>query len=410
LSVAKPGVLARLPPTIWALGTVSLFMDASSELVHSVLPLFLSLSLGASMAIIGLIEGSAEAIAQIAKLVSGVLSDRSMQRKPWIAAGYGLAALTKPLFPLAMGIAPVAAARFLDRVGKGIRGAPRDALVADVTAPELRGAAFGLRQAMDTVGAIIGPASAAVLLLIYADNVRAVLWWAVLPAALSFATLIIWVREPARPAARSGLRPSLRAAGSLPGRFWLITGIACLMTGARFSEAFLILRGGSAGLTLAAAPLVLVLMNLVYALSSYPAGAASDRLGRRGLLAAGIVALLLADLVLAFADTRLMLGVGVALWGLHMGLTQGLLSAMVADAAPVTLRGSAFGVFYAATGIALLAGSATAGLLWDSFGPTVPFLTAAIISGITLLLLPLAHSGREGAGVGASPRSKGNRS
>jgi MFS family permease len=408
--MAKLGVLARLPPTIWALGTVSLFMDASSELVHSVLPLFLSVSLGASMAVIGLIEGSAEAIAQIAKLVSGVLSDRSMQRKPWIAVGYGLAALTKPLFPLAMGIAPVAAARFLDRVGKGIRGAPRDALVADVTAPELRGAAFGLRQAMDTVGAIIGPASAAVLLLIYADNVRAVLWWAVLPAALSFATLIIWVREPARPTARSGPRPSLRAADSLPGRFWLITGIACLMTTARFSEAFLILRGGSAGLSLAAAPLVLVLMNLVYALSSYPAGVASDRLGRRGLLAAGIVALLLADLVLAFADTRLMLGVGVALWGLHMGLTQGLLSAMVADAAPVTLRGSAFGVFYAATGIALLAGSATAGLLWDSFGPTVPFLTAAIISGITLLLLPLAHSGREGAGVGASRRSKGNRS
>jgi MFS family permease len=407
--MAKRGVLARLPATIWALGLVSLFMDASSELVHSVLPLFL-VSLGASMSAIGVIEGTAEAIAQVAKLFSGVLSDRSAQRKPWIAAGYGLAALTKPLFPLAAGVAPVAAARFLDRLGKGIRGAPRDALVADVTPAELRGAAFGLRQAMDTIGAIIGPASAAALLLVYADNVRAVLWWAVLPALLSFATLMLWVREPARPAARSAPKPTLRDTGALPSRFWLLTAIACLITAARFSEAFLILRGGSAGLTLAAAPLILVLMNLVYALSSYPAGAASDRLGRRGLLAAGIAALLLADLALAFAGTRLLLGIGIALWGLHMGLTQGLLSAMVADTAPPALRGSAFGVFYAATGVALLAGSAAAGLLWDQFGPAMPFVAAAVTSAITLLLLPLARPGRRGSGMGTSGGNTGTRS
>jgi MFS family permease len=400
--MARTGVLARLPATIWALGAVSLFMDASSELVHSVLPLFLSVSLGASMAVIGAIEGTAEAIAQIGKLFSGVLSDRSARRKPWIVAGYALAALTKPLFPLAGSIAPVAAARFLDRVGKGIRGAPRDALVADVAPAELRGAAFGLRQSMDTIGAILGPAAAAVLLLLYGDNVRAVLWWSVLPAVLCVITLVFWVREPTRAVAHKDVVPSFRAVGALPTRFWFATGIACLMTAARFSEAFLILRAGSVGLSLAAAPLILVAMNSVYALSSYPAGAASDRFGRRSLLAAGLVVLVAADLVLAIAGTQVLLWLGVALWGQHMGLTQGLLSALVADTAPPSLRGSGFGVFYAATGVATLLGSAAAGLLWDLSGPALPFLTAAATGLLTLVLLPLAHPGRHRRDVGAS--------
>jgi MFS family permease len=384
----------RLPGTVWALGTVSLFMDASSELVHSVLPLFLSVTLGASIAAIGVIEGIAEAIAQFAKLASGTLSDAT-RRKPWIVAGYGLAALTKPLFPLANAIAPVAVARFTDRLGKGIRGAPRDALLADVTAPDQRGAAFGLRQTLDTVGAILGPLAAAGLLLLYTDDIRAVLWWAVLPAIASVLVLVVFVREPETHRAVAKPKPSFRNASALPAAFWWITALASLLTVARFSEAFLLLRGTSLGMDLSAAPVILAGMSLVYALSSYPAGAASDRLGRSSLLALGIVALAASHAALALAANTLVLALGVGLWGLHMGLTQGLLAAMVADVAPLPLRGTAFGVFYALTGVALLIGSAAAGLVWELAGAPAPFVAGAGLALITLLLMAPVRSGRQ---------------
>ena len=385
---------ARIPGTVWALGAVSFFMDASSELVHALLPLFLSVNLGASMAMIGAIEGAAEAVAQFAKFFSGALSDRSGKRKPWILAGYGLAALTKPLFPLAGSVATVAAARLLDRLGKGIRGAPRDALVADVTPPEIRGAAFGLRQGLDTVGAVLGPLLAAGLLLLYANDLRAAMWWAVVPAAFAVATLVLFVREPAQHASEQRPRYRFRDAGSLPPAFWIVTAAGTLLTLARFSEAFLILRGTSLGLSLAAAPMILVLMSVVYAAASYPAGALSDRVGRRLLLGLGILALIAADIALAFAVDPRALWLGIALWGLHMGLTQGLLAALVADTAPAHLRGTGFGVFYAASGVALLIGSAFAGLLWDRFGAASPFVVGAGLALFALALLPLVHSGR----------------
>ena len=387
--------IGRLPATVWALGAVSLFMDASSELIHSLLPLFLSVSLGASMDVIGVIEGVAEAIAQFGRLVSGALSDRLRARKPWMLAGYGLSALTKPLFPLAAGIPLVATARFLDRIGKGLRDSPRDALLADATPANVRGAAYGLRQGLDTTGAFLGPLAAAGLLILYADDIRSALWWAALPAALCVLTLAVFVREPAKhDGSEAKQRPTLRRLHMLPFAFWITTAVAAALTLARFSDAFLILRGKSLGIGLAVAPMIFVLMNAVYALSSYPAGALSDRIGRRGLLAAGAIALIAADLALAVAQDSLLLWAGVALWGLHMGLTQGLLSAMVADAAPASLRGTAFGIFYAVSGITLLAASAGAGVLWESFSPGTPFFAGAALAFLSLLLLPAIARGR----------------
>jgi MFS family permease len=378
-----------LPRTVWALGFVSLFMDTSSELVHSLLPIFITATLSASMDVLGLIEGTAEAIAQVGKLASGWLSDKTAKRKAWILAGYGLSALTKPLFPLASGIVPVAIARFADRVGKGIRGAPRDAMLADVTPEDQRGAAYGLRQTLDTIGAVLGPLTAAGLLILYANDIRLALWWAVLPAFFCILTIVGFVREPERGgASRTETRPSFRNVGELPFAFWIAAAIAVVLTLARFSDAFLILRGTSLGVSLVSAPMILVLMNIVYALSSYPAGELSDRIGRRGLLALGAIALVAGDLTLGFAANFAGLGFGIALWGLHLGLTQGLLSAMVADSAPPRLRGTAFGLFYALTGVALLAASAIAGVLWDTFGAGVPFLAAAAVAALALLLLP----------------------
>jgi MFS family permease len=375
-------------------------MDASSELIHSLLPLFLATTLGASMEVIGFIEGIAEAIAQLGKLISGALSDRMAARKPWMLTGYGLSTFTKPLFPLATGIPLVATARFLDRIGKGLRDSPRDALLADATPANVRGAAYGLRQGLDTAGAFFGPLAAAGLLILYTDDIRSALWWAALPAALCVLTLAIFVHEPAkRSTAETRHRPTLRRLHLLPFAFWITTAVAAALTLARFSDAFLVLRGRSLGVGLALAPMIFVLMNAVYALSSYPAGALSDRIGRRGLLAAGATALIAADLALAFAPGTFMLWAGVALWGLHMGLTQGLLSAMVADAAPADLRGTAFGIFYAVSGFALLAASAGAGLLWESFSPGTPFATGAGLALISLLLLPAIARGQSEAKI-----------
>jgi MFS family permease len=395
----KPRV--GLPREVWALGFVSLFMDTSSELVHSVLPVFMATTLGASKALIGLIEGVAEAIAQVLKLFAGVSSDWSRRRKPFVLAGYGLSALTKPLFPLADTIWLVALARFSDRIGKGIRGSPRDALLADVTPPEMRGAAYGLRQSLDTVGAILGPLAAAGLLIVLAGDLRTTLWFAVLPAILCVLTIVFLVREPEQPApsavAAQEARPSLAGLGRLGAGAWFATVVAGVLTLARFSEAFLLLRGETLGLGTAAIPFVLVLMNAAYTLSSYPAGVVSDHVGRRGILLAGIATLVLADLALAAGGEGLVVfGAGIGLWGLHMGLTQGLLAAMVADAAPAELRGTAFGVFNLVSGIALLVASTVAGLLWDAIGPQAPFLGGALVASAGLGLLALAPQGRRG--------------
>lgn len=374
-----------LPAGIWALGFVSLFMDMSSELVHALLPVFLVTTLGASMVAVGVIEGIAEATASITKVFSGVLSDWIGKRKLLTVVGYGLAALTKPLFPLAATIDTVFAARFIDRVGKGIRGAPRDALVADIVSPEQRGAAYGLRQSLDTAGAVAGPLLAILLMSLYADDIRTVLWFATLPALIAVLVLVFAVREPRHrqgvgegKAARMPVRlDEIKGLGAV---YWQIVAVGAVLTLARFSEAFLVLRAQSTGLAVTYVPLVMVAMSGVYTLTAYPAGLLADRLDRRTLLAFGFVPLVLADIVLAEATTPVIVFSGVALWGLHMGLTQGLLATLVADASPAKLRGSAFGVFNFVSGVVLLAASVLAGALWQSLGPAFTFYAGAAIT------------------------------
>jgi MFS family permease len=375
-----------------ALGLVSLCMDASSELVHSVLPVFLVTVLGASAVTVGILEGIAEATAAITKVFSGVLSDRWQRRKGLVIAGYGLAALTKPLFPLAESVAWVLVARFLDRIGKGIRGAPRDALIADLVTPDQRNAAYGLRQSLDSVGAFLGPLVAIALLLLWQGDLRLVLWVAVVPAALAVLLLVFGVEERQRatagtaasagtPTPRSPWRDQLL---TLPRRYWTVVALGAVIALARFSEAFLVLRGQQVGLPLPWVPAIIMVLSLVYAASAYPTGLAARHWSRRTLLCWGLVVLVAADIVLAMAATPAVVFAGVALWGLHMGLTQGLLSALVADAVTPERAGTAFGFFNLVTGVCLLVASTLAGLLWDTLGAATTFLAGAGFSTVAV--------------------------
>ncbi|MDF1594093.1 MAG: MFS transporter [Desulfobacterales bacterium] len=375
-----------IPKSVWALGFVSMFMDISSEMIHSLLPIFLVSSLGAGAAVVGLIEGVSEAAALIIRAFSGALSDRLGRRKALAIAGYGLGALTKPLFALAGGVGLVFTARLLDRLGKGIRGAPRDALIADLTPPRIRGAAYGLRQSLDTVGAFLGPLLSMVLMLVTANSFRSVFWIAVVPGLLSVAILDFGVKEPAGSVIKTSNRTlQLRDITALSRAYWLVVAFGGVFTLARFSEAFLLLRAENVGMKLFSIPAILLVLNLVCALTAYPAGKLSDRIGRSGLMAAGLCVLIISDLVLAFAAGIWQVMAGAGLWGLHMGLTQGLLAAMVADTAPQNLRGTAFGVFSMVSGISILAASLIAGLLWDLYGAAMPFFAGAAFATITLL-------------------------
>ncbi|KWF00088.1 MFS transporter [Burkholderia ubonensis] len=383
-----------IPRTVWALGFVSLLMDLSSELVHALLPVYLVTTMGMSVVALGVLEGAAEATALIVRIFSGAISDWLGRRKALLLAGYGLAALTKPLFPLAHGPGLVIAARLVDRFGKGIRGAPRDALVADVAPPEIRGACYGLRQSMDTVGAVGGPLLAIALMFVFADHIRAVLWFASIPAFATLAVLMFGVREPA--AARADRpRPfrsplDRRALRMFSARYWYVVAIGATFTLARFSEAFLVLRAQQAGMELAWVPSVMVVMSVAYTLSAYPVGVVSDRLDRRALLAIGMALLIAADLLLgARADAATVL-TGVAVWGLHMGFTQGILAAMVADTAPAEWRGTAFGLFNLASGVAMLLASAIAGWIWQRFGAPAMFFTGAAIVVVPLAMCAFA--------------------
>ena len=390
----KPRSLFRwreIPGSVWALGLVSLFMDLSSEMIHALLPLYLVTVLGTSTLTVGIIEGIAEATASITKIFSGALSDYLGKRK-WLAAfGYGLAAFTKPVFPMASSIAWLTAARFVDRIGKGIRGAPRDALIADLTPADLRGTAFGLRQSLDTVGAVLGPLAAIVFMAAFAGNFTTVFWIAVVPAFISLAIIVFGVREPERPLNVRPVRSPFSRAElrRLDARYWVVVGVSAIFTLARFSEAFLLLRAQSVGLDVTIVPAVMVVMNVVYTASAWPAGALSDRNGRYGVLIVGFGLLILADLVLALGNSVTTVMIGVAVWGLHMGLTQGLLAALVADTAPPELRGTAFGMFNLVSGIALLAASIMAGALWDMIGPAGTFVAGALITAVALAAFPL---------------------
>lgn len=397
--------LREIPPAVWALGLVSMLMDISSEIIHALLPVYLVTVLGTSMLTVGFIEGIAEATASITKVFSGALSDWLGKRKLLAVIGYGLAAFTKPIFPLASSVGWLVAARFIDRIGKGIRGAPRDALVADIAPANLRGASFGLRQSLDTVGAFLGPALAIGLMWLTANHFQAVFWVAVIPAFLAVGLLLFAVHEPKRPQGLRGARSpfSLVELKRLGLAYWWVVGIAVVFSTARFSEAFLILRAQAVGLPVTLVPMVLVLMNFVYALAAYPAGVLSDRANRITVLAMGFGLLAAADLVLSFTNGLAGVAAGVALWGLHMGFTQGLLATLVADTAPPELRGTAYGIFNLLCGLAVLAASVLAGALWDGVGPEGTFLAGAVFTGLALALLALTR--RIAPTVGQTPKS-----
>lgn len=394
----KPDGYKGLPRSVWALGLTSLLMDTSSELIHGLLPVFLVVTLGASATALGVIEGIAEATAQITRVFSGWLSDALGRRKALTVAGYGLAAVTKPLFPLANTIGLVLLARFLDRIGKGIRGAPRDALVADLTPADKRGAAFGLRQSLDTVGATLGPAAAIGLMYLFNDDIRTVLWFAVIPAVLAVAVLVFGVKEPGRK--QRATRAPLQASeiGALGAAYWLVVVAGAIFTLARFSEAFLVIRAMDGGLALAWAPAVIAVMSLVYAASAYPAGRLQDRIGARSLLLLGLCALIAADVVLAAGASLPAIFIGIGLWGLHMGLTQGVLAALIAATAPERLRGTAFGLFGLITGLAALIASVLAGLLWDRIGAGATFLAGAAFAATALIAFLLVTQDPGAAG------------
>lgn len=377
-----------IPRGVWVLGFVSMLTDISSEMVHSLLPLFMVTVLGTSVLMVGLIEGLAQATALIVKVFSGAISDRLGRRKGLTVLGYGLGALCKPVFALASTSGWVLTARLLDRTGKGIRGAPRDALIADITPAHSLGAAYGLRQSLDTVGAFVGPLLGVGLMLLWANDFRAVFWVAVIPAVLAFLLLLFGLQEPLGQVRQSEGNPVSRAnIKRLGPKYWWVVALGGIFTMARFSEAFLVLRAQQTGMALSLVPLVMVVMSVVYAASAYPFGKLSDRLGHRGLLTAGLLVLIAADLLLAHASGWPQLLIGVALWGVHMGMTQGLLAAMVAHTSPADLRGTGFGMFNLVSGLAMLLASVLAGWLWDAMGSAYTFYAGAAFCCLTLVLM-----------------------
>ena len=384
----------RLPRNVWILGFVSLLMDLSSEIYHSLLPAFVTIVLGLPATALGAIDGVAEATASFAKLASGRLSDRSLKRKPWVVAGYGLAALSKPLFPLATSAPTVMVARFADRIAKGIRGSPRDAMIADETAPEIRGRAFGLRQALDTAGALLAPLVAIGLMAWFASDIRMVYWIAIVPAACSSLLALVALREPEQHLAPLKRSPFFAGFKELDKETKRLLQVGFLFTLARFSEAFLILKGIEIGLSEAMSPLTLAVFNLAYVALAYPAGALSDRMSPRQILLAGMAVLILGNIVLAETGSFAGLLLGVALWGAHMALTQGIFSRMIADSAPEHLRATSFGAFWFVTGIATLLASVLAGNLWDSAGSSAVFFSSAAIAAAALAMLSLLQERR----------------
>lgn len=374
-----------IPATVWMLGIVSLLMDVSSEMINALLPLYLAGGLGASALAIGFIEGLSVAIATVTKFLSGVLSDIGGRAKPLAVLGYGLGALSRLIFPWAASLDQIVLAKAMDRVGKGIRGTPRDAIVAAVSPPEIRGASFGLRKSLDTVGGFAGPLIAIGAMALLAGDIRAVFWIAAIPAALCMIVLVFFVHEP--PGNRSMTRVSIRFADAfrLNRAVWGVIGLASIIMLARFSEAFVLLKSLEAGFTPVWVPLSLVIMHAAYGLTAFPAGRLSDRIGTSGLLVCSLGFLIAAHLTLASVATVWVYVLGTVLWGLHMGFSQGLLGAMIARVTPDHLKGSAFGTFNLVTGVVVLAGNTLAGWLWHSAGSTTPFLVGAALATVATI-------------------------
>ena len=390
IEAIPPRISGAIPRQVWVLGFVSLLMDVSSEIVQTLLPLYLVAGLGASAVTVGFVEGFSIAVAMVTRLSSGFLSDWFGNRKFLAALGYGLAAISKPLFPLADSLFWIVGAKFLDRVGKGIRAAPRDALIADITPAEIRGASFGLRKSLDTVGGFVGPIAAIGLMLWTGGSFSTIFWIAVIPAFLAVGLLVACVKEPDVPAARKkGAALNLKDAVLLNRANWVVILVSSILAIARFSEAFLLLRSQQVGFSIAWVPATMVIMHLVYGLAAYPVGMLSDRIGRNVMLGISLLFLLAGDLVLAYTATIPFLILGIVLWGLHMGFSQGILATLIADTAPSHLRGTAFGVFSLTTGILALVGNLAAGALWDQQGAQATFLMGALLSGAAIMGLPL---------------------
>ena len=387
--MTRPVSRPRLPRNVWILGFVSLLMDLSSEIYHALLPAFITLVLGLPATALGAIDGVAEATANFAKLASGRLSDRNRKRKPWVAAGYGLAAVSKPLFPLAAGAPALMAARFIDRIGKGIRGSPRDAMVADETPAEIRGRAFGLRQSLDTLGALLAPLAAIGLMAWFANDIRMVFWIAVIPAIASFLLAWLALKEPEQHLAPAGRSPFFAGFRELDRQTRRLLAVGFLFGLARFSEGFLILKGIEIGLSETFSPVTLALFNLAYVALAYPAGSLSDRMSPRAILMAGLGVLIAGNLVLSQAASFPLVALGVVLWGAHMALTQGIFARMIADSAPEHLRATSFGAFWFVSGIAALLASLAAGILWDRDGSSATFLASAGVTAAALAMLSL---------------------
>jgi MFS family permease len=397
-------VIARraLPRNVRALGWISFCNDLASELAYPIVPLFLRSVLGASFAVVGLIEGVAEGVAVGLRGLAGWLSDRAGERrKPWIVAGYGLTAVSRPLLAVASAWGVVLGARLVDRAGKAARTAPRDALIRDSTPPPLLGASFGYHRAMDTAGAVIGPL-AAVALLSAGTSLRTILWVAVAPG---FATLLLLraIRE-APPSAREEVAPT-GSARSLPRSFWLVLGVWVVFSVGNSSDVFLILRAKNLGLGFTLTVLAYAVYNLVYTSLAWPLGALSDRVSRATVLAGGLAVFALVYLGFAFAGGSWTVWPLFAVYGAYIAATEGVAKAWVGDRAPAGLAGTAYGIFAAASGAALLVASVAAGLLWSHVSARAPFVLGAASAGIALILLvsvERASPGRASATLGRS--------
>jgi MFS family permease len=369
----------------------------SSAMIYGLLPVFMVRVLGISIASVGLIEGIAEAANSLIKFVSGAASDWIGRRKPLVVFGYTLSAVIKTIFPVAGTASAVLAARVIDRLGKGIRDAPRDAFLADFTAKEIRGEGFGLRLALAVAGFVVGPLIAIGLMKLSGDNFRLVFWIALIPAYLSIVVLLLTVKELPLNHDESPRRLPIRRGdiAALPAAFWWVIAIAGLLSLARFSQAFLVLKAFEVGVDAAFVPMVLVVMHLVFSVAAYPFGILADHLDRRLQLGIGTVILVSADVVLASASTIWMTALGAALWGLQLGVTQGLLGATIADVAPDRLRGTAFGVYDVAIGVGTFVASAGAGVLWMAGGSSIAFSVSACVATAAALMLviqPVRHT------------------
>lgn len=387
---------SKLGRNVYALAAVSFFTDVSSEMIYPLLPVFLTTVLGVSAGFIGAIEGAAESTAALLKLASGWWSDRVRRRKPFVVVGYTLASVVRPLVAIAQSAGQVLLIRVSDRVGKGLRNSPRDALIADSVDPKIRGRAFGFRSAADNAGALLGPLIAFGLLRIFGLSLRTVFWLSAIPGALAIIVAIVGVREVDR---RSVAASKTELGTGMGRRFWAFLAVIFLFTLGNSTDAFLLLRAKELGVPVALAPILWALLSGVKSVSNTPGGALSDRIGRRPTLIAGWLVYALIYFLFARASHAWHAWALFAAYGVYFGLTEGAELALIADVAPHTRRGAAYGWYYLAIGIGALPASIGFGILWDRFGSATAFSVGGVLAliataGLFVTLTPPRHRAR----------------